>query len=84
MSRHTKHSLLVCKVTVSHLTAFLERTRHSAKIDLYVAYLYVCSCTLKAHTHTPTFAGTALESVLESADSSSESADSKADPPVGM
>ena len=31
---------------------------------------------LKAHTHTPTFA--------ESADSSSESADSNADSPLGM
>ena len=40
------------------------------------------SCTLgiKAHTTTPTFA----ESPLESADSSSELADSNADTPVGM
>ena len=37
-----------------------------------------------AHTHTLILGGLALESVLELADSSSESADSNADPPVGM
>ena len=40
--------------------------------------------TVKAHTHTPTFAGSALESVLESAISSSKSANSNANAPVGM
>ena len=40
--------------------------------------------SLKAHTHTPTFAESALESALESADSSSELADFNADTPVGM
>ena len=40
--------------------------------------------TFKAHTHTLTFAAWALESALESADSSSELADSNADAPVGM
>ena len=39
---------------------------------------------LKARTHRPNFRGLALESVLESADSSSESADSNADATVGM
>ena len=38
----------------------------------------------KPHTHTPTFAESALESALESADSSSVSDDSNADTPVGM
>ena len=44
----------------------------------------VSSCELKAHTHTPTFAASALESVLELADSSSESAVSNSDALVGM
>ena len=43
-----------------------------------------CGQTVKAHTHTPTFVTSALELVLESADSSSESVDSNADAPVGM
>ena len=40
--------------------------------------------SLKARTHSPTFAESALESALESADPSSESADSSAYTPVGM
>ena len=39
---------------------------------------------LKARTHTPILIGSVLELALESGDSSSESADSNADPPVGM
>ena len=39
---------------------------------------------LKAHTYAPTLGGSALESALELADSSSESADSNTNPPVGM
>ena len=37
--------------------------------------LWIIACSLKAHTHTPTFAG----SLLESANSSPESADSTTD-----
>ena len=40
--------------------------------------------TIKAHTHTPTFAGSVIESAFESADSSSESADLNTNPPVGI
>ena len=40
--------------------------------------------SLKAHTHTLTFAASVLESVPESADSSSELVDSNNDAPVGM
>ena len=43
-------------------------------------YVGVVGGRLKARTHTPTFA----EPALESADSSSESADSGTDTPVGM
>ena len=39
---------------------------------------------IKAHTHMPTFAALALELALESADSSSELADSNKDAPVGI
>ena len=39
---------------------------------------------LKAHTHTPIFGGSAIESALESAYSSPESADSNANSSVGM
>ena len=42
------------------------------------------SVLTKAHTHTLIFGSLELESVLESADSSSELADSNADPTVGM
>ena len=40
--------------------------------------------TLKACTHTPTFAELALESALESTNSNSELANCKVDTPVGM
>ena len=39
---------------------------------------------LKARTHTPTIAASALELALESADSSSQSPDSNTDATVGM
>ena len=40
--------------------------------------------TVNAHTHTPTFAESALELTLESANSSINAADSNADTPVVM
>ena len=46
---------------------------------MYVSYLYNLIFSLKAHTHTPTFGGSALESALESADSSPELANSTTD-----
>ena len=39
---------------------------------------------VKVHTHRPTFAESALEPVLELADSSPKSADSSDDTPMGM
>ena len=54
------------------------------KHEIEKKYLGPSHCRLKAHTHTPIFGGSAIASVIETADSSSELADSNANSPVGM
>ena len=71
------------KMGLSIIVRFLIKSCVYKKGNLSSTY-FNHPFTFKAHTHTTTFAASALESVLESAHSSSESANSNADAPVGM
>ena len=57
---------------------------HMPGSETYSGAPLLALLSLKARTHTPTFAESAIESALESVNSSSESVDSSADRPVGM
>ena len=70
---------------ISFALGLIANAKQMKRLVKYRLYSFTTSVMdFKAHTHRPTFAESALNSALESADSNPESDDSSANTPVGM